>query len=175
MDISINVTVPKELISMPIVQDSIANFMVRKTGPEVKKLFRDTVYGWKNKPSFRQRLYRSMYKMSMTVWADDPNADQYQMVNYGTKPHEIRPRGNYPLRFKWGGYGSYKASSSPGVIKSKRHYKTGPTVFMKKVNHPGNEPRRFDIAIADEYEDTFRDDVQDAISVAAAKTAQNNP
>lgn len=176
MDISVNVTVPKELLRMSDVQDSIARFMTQKTAPEVKALFRKTIYGWqaKNKPRFRQKLYRSMSKMSETIWADD-NAEVYQMVNFGTPSHTIRPRGSgYPLRFKWGGPGSYKAATSPGIIGSKRAYKTGPIVTPWSVNHPGSEPRRFDIAIRDEYEPTFRADMQDAISVAAAKTAQSN-
>ena len=175
MDISVKVTIPKEILNQRIVQDSIAQMMTKKTAPEVKTLFRKTVFGWKNKPAFKQKLTRRAGYMSETIWAEGPSADQYQMVNFGTPPHIITPRGSgYPLKFKWGGTGSYKASSRPGIIQSKRHYKTGPVVRLASVNHPGSEARNFDQAIAKEYAPTFRKDIQDAIGVAAAKTAQSN-
>ena len=175
MDITVTVTVPKEILSQTIVQDAIAQVMVKKTAPEVKTLFRKTVFGWKNKPTFRQKLTRRANYMSEEIWADGINAQQYAWVNFGTKPHSITPRGSgYPLRFKWGGSGSYKASSRPRIIQSKRHYKTGPIVRLASVKHPGFEAREFDKTIAEHYDPIFRKDIQDAISVAAAKTAQSN-
>lgn len=175
MDISIKVTVPKEILRMSIVQDSIAQVMTKKTAPEVKTLFRKTVYGWKskNKPSFRQRLDKRANYMSETIWADG-NSDVYQMVNFGTDPHPINPKGpGYPLRFKWGGKGSYKPATKPGIIQSNRAYKNGPIVTPWAIKeHPGiKDPRRFDEAIKKEYEPTFVKDIHDAISVAAAKSA----
>lgn len=175
MDISVKVTIPKDILRQSIVQDSIAQVMVRKTAPEVKTLFRKTVFGWRNKPTFRQHLTRRANYMSEEIWADGINAPQYELVNAGTKPHTITPKASgYPLKFKWGGTGSYKASSTPRIIQSKRHYKTGPVRTFMSVHHPGFEAREFDKTIAKEYEPTFRKDIQDAISVAAAKTAQSN-
>ena len=168
---SITVTIPKEILSDKIVQDSIALVMVKKTAPETKFLFKKTVFGWANKPSFRQKLTRRAHYMSMYVYASGTNADQYALVNAGADPHVITPIGKgYPLKFKWGGKGSYKASSSPRIIQSKRHYKTGPVRTFMSVNHPGFPAREFDQAIAEEYAPTFRKDIQDAIGVAAAKS-----
>jgi len=169
VEISIKVTIPKEILRQQAVQDSIALFMTRKTAPEVKALFRGTVYGWANKPSFRQKLTRRAGYMSETVWADGANADQYQMVNAGAPPHDIYPVHAKQLVFKWNGQGSYKASTMPRILTSKRHYKTGPVRFFNSVHHPGFPAREFDKTIADQYEPTFRSDMQDAIN-AAVKT-----
>ena len=184
MDIKVSVFVPKEILSQAIVQDAIAQVMVKKTAPEGKTLFKKTVFGWAHKPSFRQALTRRANYISMRIWAQggDTNryglsaTDQYQMVNFGTKPHPITIRQfGRLLTFNWAGPGSYKASTSPGRIQSNRHYKVGPLVQKFAVDHPGiKEPRRFDLAIKKQYEPTFRKDMQDAISVAAAKTVQSN-
>jgi hypothetical protein len=168
VDISINVTIPKEILSQRIVQDSIAQVMTKKTAPEVKTLFRKTVFGWANKPSFRQLLTKRAGYMSETIWADGPNADQYQMVNFGVPEHRIPKSGFTLMSFRPG----YRASSTPRVIQSGRHYRSGPQAFAMSIEkHPGLKAREFDKAIAKEYEPTFRKDIQDAISVAAAKTA----
>ena len=175
MDIKVSVFVPKEILSQSIVQDAIAQVMVKKSAPEVKTLFRKTVYGWKNKPTFRQKLTRRSGYMSESIWSDGINWEQYARVNQGASPHTIVPKASgYPLKFKWGGSGSYKASSTPRIIQSKKHYKTGPIRTFMSVRHPGFEAREFDKTIADHYEPIFRKDIQDAISVAAAKTAQSN-
>ena len=186
MDIKVNVFVPKDILRQSIVQDAIAHVMVRKTAPEVKTLFRKTVFGWKNKPIFRQLLTKKAGYMSESIWADGssktrPNGlpawQQYALINSGTskKNYPIRPRGKgYPLRFRWGGKGSYTASSTPGIIQSKRHSQKGKIVKPWVVTHPGFDARHFDTTIRDQYAPIFKKDIQDAIGVAAAKTAQSN-
>jgi len=167
---SITVTIPKEILSDKIVQDSIAQVMVKKTAPEVKFLFKKTMFGWANKPTFRQALTRRTTYIAEEIWADGVNAEQYERVNAGASPHPIPSSGTTFMRFRWGGRGSYKASSSPRIIQSKRHSQSGGVVTMFKVNHPGFPAREFDQAIAEEYAPTFRKDIQDAIGVAAAKS-----
>ena len=185
MYIKVIAIVPKEILSQSIVQDAIAQVMVKKTAPEVKTLFRKTVFGWKNKPTFRQKLTRRANYMSEEIWADGgalnsrglARWEQYALVNSGTvkKNYPITPRGfGYPLKFRWGGVGSYTASSTPRVIQSKRHSQKGGIYRTPIVTHPGFDGRHFDETIRDHYEPIFRKDIQDAIGVAAAKTAQSN-
>jgi hypothetical protein len=169
MQIKVVVTVPKKIINDKEVADSISLMMTKKTVPEVKAMFRATVYGWANKPTFNQKLTRRANSISEEVWASGDNAQQYEWVSNGTAPHPIPVSGTTYMHFKWGGKGSYKASSKPDIIKSGRHYKTGPFVTMMRVNHPGIKARRFDRAIAVYYGPTFRDDMQDAINAAAKK------
>ena len=166
MEISIKVTIPKEILRQQAVQDSIALFMTRKTAPEVKALFRGTVYDWANKPSFRQKLTRRAGYMSETVWADGANADQYQIVNAGSPPHLIPVAGNTPMSFRPG----YRASTSPGSLTSRRNYRSGPYIYATKITkHMGFPARNFDEAIKKQYEPTFRSDMQDAINAAVKK------
>ena len=178
MDISIKVTVPKEILRMSIVQDSIAQVMTKKTAPEVKALFRKTVNGWQNKPSFRNKLTRRAGYMSETIWAEGSRttirgitvADQYQIVNYGSKKHTFGPRGQgYPLRFKHGS--GYVRSTNPRILTSGPSSDGGHFVQTMSVNHPGFPAREFDKTIAKQYGPTFVKDIHDAISVAAAKSA----
>lgn len=179
---SVKVDIPKEILNQRIVQDSIALVMRQKTAPEVKTLFRKTVFGWKNKPAFKQKLTRRAGYMSETIWAEGggtnsrgiSSADIYQMVNFGTRAHRIPKNGSTIMLFRWDGPGSYKASSRPGIIQSRRHSQSGLWRERWVVDHPGTEARNFDQAIAKEYAPTFRKDIQDAIGVAAAKTAQSN-
>ena len=185
MNVTVNVFVPKDILRQSIVQDSIAQVMVKKTAPEDKTLFRKTVFGWKDKPTFKQKHTKTRGFMSEKIWADGEGLNsrglakwkQYAMINQGTKPHTFGTRGpGYPLKFRWAGQGSYTPSSRPRIIQSGRHSQKGGVVeIWSTVNHPGIEkPREFDKTIRDHYAPIFRKDIQDAIGVAAAKTAQSN-
>ena len=161
---------PKTLFKDKTVVDSIALVMRRKSAIEVKSMFRRSTYGWKaeNKPVWGQKLTKRASYMSMKIKTTS-NYDVYSMVNYGTRPHEITPKGSGLLSFKWGGKGSYLASTTPGSIMSKRAYKTGPVRTFLKVDHPGiKDPRRFDETIKEQYEPTFIKDMRDAVQAAAS-------
>lgn len=166
--VKIAVYCPKTFFRYQTVKDSISLFMRKKTAPEVKALFRQTVYGWSHKPRFQQKLTNRPDYMAMSVWASGDNANQYSLVNFGTRPHTIYPVNAKMLRFKWGGRGSYRASTTPGKLMSKRHYKTGPVRSFLSVDHPGFEARRFDQTIAEQYRDTFKKDMRTAIRAAVS-------
>ena len=172
MDITVNVTVPKEILSRAIVQDAIAQVMVKKTAPEVYSLFKGTIEGWNNKPAFTRKLRRSKSYMSMSVWATGTNANQYELVNQGAARHDIPKTGTTYMRFPDGR--GYKSATRPRILKSGPRSNSGAMVIKYKVDHPGFKAREFDKTIRDQYEPIFRKDIQDAIGVAAAKTAQSN-
>ena len=176
MEISIKVTIPKEILRQQAVQDSIALFMTRKTAPEVKALFRGTIEGWQNKPTFRNKLTRRASYISERIWAEGNRvtirgltvADQYQIVNFGAKRHTFGPKGiGYPLRFKHGS--GYVSSTRPRILTSGPSSDGGSWVQTMSVDHPGLEARRFDEEIKKQYEPTFRSDMQDAINAAVKK------
>lgn len=76
----------------------------------------------------------------------------------GTRPHIIKPKGKgYPLRFKWGGPGSYK----PKTVKGGRFRGPGKVVGGKQVafmsvKHPGTKPRKFTERINKDLRKLFR-------------------
>ena len=180
MEFKVNVFVPKDILRQSIVQDSIAQVMVKKTAPEVYSLFKGTVSGWDNKPTFKRKLKRSMNYMSMSVWADGEGLNsrgiavwkQYAMVNQGVDRHDIPKSGTTYMRFPDGR--GYKSSTRPRMLTSGPRANFGQMVVKFKVDHPGLKAREFDKTIAEKYEPIFRKDIQDAIGVAAAKTAQSN-
>ena len=163
ISISLKVVLPKQKFADKKWVDSIANAMKKKTAPTLKKYFRDTVYGWsaKKKPSFRQKLTRSNQFISMFVYTD---SEIYALVNAGSPPHPIPARPGGILRYKPG----YRASTSPGVLKSRRAYRSGAYRIAKLIKkHPGFKARNFDEMIAKEYEPQFIEDMQDAVNGVA--------
>lgn len=162
VEIRIQVTLPKQKFADKKWVDAIVNVLERKTAPKLKEYFRDTVYGWSaaKKPSFRQKLTRSHQSLSMLVYTD---SEIYALVNEGSPRHYITPRGPYPMRFRKG----YRPSTTPGVMKSRRAYRSKPWWTARLVDHPGFEARNFDELIAQTYEPQFIEDIQDAVNGAA--------
>ena len=58
-----------------------------------------------------------------------------EIVEKGSRPHEIRPRRKKALAFIPGG--------GPGRTTWAERLGSGKTVFAKRVRHPGTRPRRF--------------------------------
>lgn len=160
--VSIQLTVPKEILNPQSVINEITRVQKSKTAPDVQKLFRKTVVGWKNPPTFSYRQGTRRDSIWVTIYtAFGRNAEQYALVNVGAKPHEIHPinPGGW-LRFQRG----YHPSTRPRVLSSRAYMRYGPYSSARMVHHPGFEAREFDQAIADEYTDTFQDDMQDAVN-----------
>lgn len=163
MRIRVVLTVPQRVLDAEGVIDAIYDTMRTKTAPDVQGLFKRTVEGWHNKPIFSHRMGRGPDHVSVTVYpAFGRNADQYALVNAGSPPHEIRPVTAPFLRFQTG----YTPSTRPRVLSSRRYVRFGPYVNRMVVHHPGFEAREFDQEIADQYQDTFRQDMQNAINSA---------
>ena len=70
------------------------------------------------------------------------NTEYAMAVEYGTRPHDIKPREKKVLRFEVGGTrGGYVTSKS-----GKRYWKKGKAgepVFAKRVKHPGTKAQPF--------------------------------
>ncbi|MCX7851808.1 MAG: hypothetical protein N2383_03390 [Caldilineales bacterium] len=62
-------------------------------------------------------------------------------LEYGTRPHPIRPRMARALRFLWDGPGSYGAKTSPGLLDSRPAIYPRTPVYRFGVSHPGFRPR----------------------------------
>lgn len=155
-----------KLLSDPEVRNAIAHMQLGKTAPDVKRLFAKTVRGWHNKPDWLQHQEITANRIAIQVWAGGRNADQYQLVNFGSPAHPIRPinPGGF-LRFQRG----YHASTRPRVLSSRAYRRYGPFVSRRSVAHPGFEERAFDETIKEEYYDTFVQDMQNAINEAARR------
>jgi hypothetical protein len=164
-NIRITVKVPEIVLNSDFILTRISQKMKSKTGPDLRALFRRTVEGWDNPPDFSQKFHVGRDYCSTTVWPSGRNKNQYNLVNEGSPPHIILPRRARMLRFQVG----YRAATKPRVIGSSAKQRFGPYTGSAGVAHPGFEAREFDSAIAEEYQDTFAADMQDAINVAVVR------
>lgn len=164
MKIQMRVTVTGNRLSSKQFVDAILDKMRTKTIPDLKDLFGQTTEGWKDKPGFSSRQWNNPSEIGSEVFVDGGHAgDIYSLVSKGSPPHPIMPKSNGFLRFQPG----YKASTSPGFLKSTPSSRSGDFVKASKVDHPGFEARDFPSTIKREYEDTFAADMQDAMNSAA--------
>lgn len=159
MKISVRMHVPSAIFDFPKVVGEIKDTMSNKTAPEVKTMFRRTVFGWSNKPSFRHRRDDHADQISVRIFSAGQYSAQYALVNAGASPHPIYPRRARFLRFRPG----YRASTRPRVLDSQRAYRSGPYISRSFVNHPGFRAREFDREIAEQYTPTFRKDMMNAM------------
>lgn len=175
--VGVSIRIPNSLLSQEAVRNAITDKMERKTKPDVKAMFEDTIQGWRNPPYFIGHVTDTPTHLQTSVYPSGSNAPFtggtepgaiYRLVNLGARSHEIEPRNATFLRFQPG----YRAGTSPRVLRSHSFERFGGFVTASHVNHPGFEARDFDKQIAEEYEDTFHADMQDAIMNAVVR---NNP
>lgn len=148
----------------PRIGDEAKATMERKSKPELIAAHERIVADWRNQPEFRARKTVSAKGFTVFVYASGDNADIWGFVTGGTRPHTIRPRGpGYPLRFQWGGPGSYKPKTNVmGQYKGPGKVVGGKEVRFMSVRHPGNAPRNFEKIIAQAYKPIFARDMENA-------------
>ena len=139
---------------------------LRKTARGMKKEFEKTVSTWSKKPDFKTEIsFTRKNEPSVLVGTDN---EIYGYVNDGTEPHPIFPVRAQMLRFQSG----YKAKTSPKIIGSKAGGPFGEFVFRSYVEHPGTEPRDFDIEIQKMWQPRFKREMEKALSKARKKSNQ---
>jgi hypothetical protein len=143
--------------------DAIAQTQRQTTVPRLKALFKKTVFGWANKPDFGWAQRRDADSMSITMYPEGPYADIWELVNAGSPRHDIPKNGTTWMSFRPG----YRAATRPGSLMSNRAYRSGKYTTTYQVDHPGFEARDFLKQIADEYENPYMNEIQDAINKVA--------
>jgi hypothetical protein len=129
---------------------------------EMKADFQSTTDTWADKPLFQSMVAMAPNGPEVMVWTDDPI---YGYVNDGTGEHIITPKiaGGF-LAFKWDGYGTYKAKTTPGVLGSVQSVLPQNDVAFAAVVHPGTEARKFDELITKLWLPKFKIYCQQALS-----------
>lgn len=164
--IRITVTVPAIVLNSSFVRDQIMRKMRQKTGPDLRREFKETVEGWTSAPDFSQTVFMNQDGIITHVFPSGNGTAKYELVNAGSPPHIITPRRRGMLRFQTG----YRAATRPRVIGSRAKARSGNFISTPIVRHPGFEARAFDQTIAEEYADTFAEDMQDAIKMAVGRS-----
>lgn len=165
VSISIRVTTPKQKFGNKGWLDEIARTQRQTAVPRLKKLFQQTVFGWTNKPDFGWVQHRTADSISITMYPQGQYADKWELVNAGAPRHRIPKSGFTFMKFRPG----YRAATTPGSLMSRRAYRSGKYQTHYVVNHPGFEARDFISQIAEEYNNPFMGDMQEAISSIARK------
>lgn len=168
--VSISITVSGKNFADHNWVDEVSRAMERTTKPKLKKLFLKSTFGWspENVPDFDGKLNRKANFISMQVFPRNNQRGQvYRMVVLGAPRHPIpkNTRKGKLLKFRKG----YIAATKPGRLMSGHAYRNGPTVVARKVNHPGFEPREFDVLVAEAYVPEFQKDMQEAFDKAASR------
>lgn len=151
-------------LDYPAFRREIVQTIERKSKPELISAHEEVVADWATEIEFGARKVISEQGITVYIFAKGENKDIWGYVTRGTRPHVIKPkRPGYPLRFKWGGPGSYKPKTTtapsfggPGKVQG------GKTVRFAAVNHPGNKRRPLPAAIARKYKPTFSRDMENA-------------
>lgn len=164
VSIRINAILPKKKFGNKRWIEGIADAQRRKTVPELKRLFNQTVFGWAEKPTWGYAQTRTGDTVSVSVYPQGPAAELYEMVSRGARPHLITARPGSILSFRPG----YRPATRPGTLMSGRKYRSGRQMGAKFVNHPGFEPRNFARLVAENYTAAeFANDMQTAIIAVA--------
>ena len=158
ISVEIRIEIPELVINSSVIRNSIFNALKTTTGPHMRRLFEPTVSGWKTDVKFIQSGHNWISEVAVIVFT---RSSVYAYVNNGTPPHIITPRRRGMLRFQAG----YRAGTQPRVLSSRRPQRFGDIVGAGRVNHPGIEPRDFDVEVAEEIYPEFVETVQDAIGL----------
>lgn len=138
---------------------------------QVERDFKDTVKTWDGeKPVFYIRVTTVRGRLGITAGTDNVI---YGYVNYGTRPHIIRPKKSQVLSFQWGGPGSYQAKTKPGRIVSRPGGQVGSSVQFKQVNHPGFPGRHFDTLIAQRRQRSVQSLLEREVALATREVNDN--
>lgn len=94
-------------------------------------------------------------------------SEVWRMLDLGTRRHPIAARNAPMLVFVWGGPGSYKAKTAPGVIGSWLGGPTGRLTAQREVDHPGTEARGWSKKVIEEERPALQKRIWDAIQDVA--------
>lgn len=159
----VRVTIPKKLVVDPKkLEKAVRNTMVMQA-KAVAADFGATTNSWNHKVEFKTQ---TVNEIDQIISTGDPI---WIMLEKGTKPHPIFPRPtnkSQRLRFQWGGFGSYKAKSRPGQLRSYKGGPSGGIVYRRSVKHPGTAPRNWILTARDKWQELLPNTVQRAIDAA---------
>lgn len=144
----------------PLQLDAIVKRIVAEEVVEVRTDYERTVKTWKHKPIFVIKWNSD--RTGATVGTDN---DIFGWVDQGTKPHVIKPKGNYPLRFTVGGKPKTRVMS----INSYPGSKGTKSVAARTVHHPGTKARKFTKVILRAHKRMFAKRVQQEITRMAKR------
>ena len=127
------------------LRDEVERTLEKEVGPHYIKEFEKVTSDWQHKPDWKQQLKSKRATSELTVYPSGKNAKIWAWVSRGTKAHRIAARRAPLLAFRT----NYSARTQPvGRYSVGSGRATGPLVFARTVNHPGNKARKFEEVIS---------------------------
>ena len=166
--VSFTPILPKSDFDAKYYRDAWEHAMRQKVKPDLQKLFKDTVEGWKHRVVFRGTINKSTHFLRLLVKAIGKNAELYAMIDVtGARKHPIAAKNAKVLSFQSG----YSPSTSPRVLSSRANRRYGRIVQTPYLvnQHPGFEPREFSKTIAEQYQPEYVRIMQDATDKATTE------
>lgn len=122
----------------------------------IVKDFQSTTDTWKHRVEFTIKKQKDGFLIGT-------KDDVWNMLDHGTKAHDISPRNGKVLRFQGG---PYRPKTRPGYIGSQSGGPSGPVVFRPKVHHPGTAPRGWSKLVRKKWQSRLAQIVQKHINAA---------
>jgi len=149
---------------------------LKRTGRAIKKDFEGVTRTWNHQPQFKVETHVTarLPSPSVEVYTID---EIFNWVNMGTGGAKKGTGETYEI---WAGAytgksdkttlafpSAFTPKSTPGSLAAGSGGSGGTTVFTPYVNHPGIEPRRFDLIIKKERTPWFKREMEKAMRAAA--------
>lgn len=122
---------------------------------ELLEDYQKTTSTWDNQPRWVVRVGRDRIEVRT-------NSAIWNMLDKGTRPHEIRARRGKALRFASG----YAAKTRPGSIIAGAGGPSGDDRFAQSVQHPGTRPRGFTNRLRAKWKEKWPRMLRQAVSRA---------
>jgi hypothetical protein len=156
------------------VEGVLDTVVKRKLVQEHEKIVKD----WTSDVGFAARKVIKPDSISVYVFPTGKDKMVWIYVDKGTKPHTITakkaPRLAFQMRTSGGKpvRGGYTPKTLPGVVVAGGGYVRPPKTLVRPyaVDHPGNEPRGFTLAIAEDFLPFFRKEMENAFRRVTRRT-----
>jgi hypothetical protein len=135
--------------------------VAQETGRILQRDHQKVVAQWKHQPKFSYTYKARANLIVANVYAYGTHKKIWFYVNYGTKPHVIRPKKSKFLKFQTG----YSPRTARGGFGGPGKA-FGPWVSTKEVHHPGSEARDFTAMISKRAAPRFRKRIEQAFRKA---------
>lgn len=153
------------------IKEEITQAIETRIIPRIEGYFQNVVNEWapENRPKIETKKTEGPNYIEWYTRPVGDNARIWDYVTNGTKRHYITPkRPGYPLRFLWGGPGSYKPKTGfGGQYRGPGRVVNGRMRRFMIVDHPGNKGRNFEKHFKRYINPAFRKETERAVKRGA--------
>lgn len=167
------VRAPGRLLDLnTLARQEIEKTLDNEVKPALVKSHEVIVADWEHQPGFAARKYVRPDSIAVSVYPTGENADIWEFVDKGTRPHIIAAKNAPRLVFPKGPYISKTLAKPARTVAGGGRFVDNTKVFAKVVHHPGTEAREFTKVIAEDISPEFKRVVENAFRRVAREVAK---